>query len=408
MKKLTLIVTVIALVAVLYARITFVPEENNDVNDYDLVLTDEVKEYDSNRDLDFLKIEKSNENIVYSPLSIKNAVYLLEYGAVGDTYTQISDVFGNVHPAKYENIPDVMSLPNAVFIRDTFSVNQKYADLIQEDIGAEIIQDSFESTETLDNWVAEKTFNLIPDSGIKSLDSSNMVLSNALAIQMEWNGALSDYTMDFVDFEGNEYRIEAIRGTTTREYLKYYIGEDVTVVSLELKEYEGTQLEYVVIMPGTEDLNDFIDRISMDDINGYLNQRLPSSYHADGVRLTMPKFKYDASLNLIEDFKTLGITDVFDEYKANLTNIYKSDAGNLYVSDIIHKSTIETSEDGIKAAAITEAVLEWLYYDGGPSREPEPLIIDIDHPFMYIVRDKETGENWFVGVVYRLDPISNN
>ena len=57
----------------------------------------------SNFDLSFLKLENQKENKVYSPLSIKYALKMLEDGTTGDSKSQISKVVGNTSLTKYNS-----------------------------------------------------------------------------------------------------------------------------------------------------------------------------------------------------------------------------------------------------------------------------------------------------------------
>ena len=71
--------------------------------------------------LKFLKMENKEENMVYSPLSIKYALKMLSDGASGNTKTQIENAIGNANLIKYNNIDNILSLANAIYIRDSYS-----------------------------------------------------------------------------------------------------------------------------------------------------------------------------------------------------------------------------------------------------------------------------------------------
>ena len=67
--------------------------------------------------------------------------------------------------------------------------------------------------------------------------------------------------------------------------------------------------------------------------------------------------------------------------------------------DVLHNAKIDFSEKGIKAAAATVIMLE----AGSALEEEKPIEVNIDKPFMYLIRDKKTGEIWFTGTVYEPD-----
>ena len=111
----------------------------------------------------FLKMENKKENLVYSPLSIKYALQMLNHGASGNTKAQIEKVIGNTDLAKYDNIDNVLSFANALYIRDTYSqyVKDEYKNILLNKYNAEIKLDAFESAYNINNWIENKTFGQI-------------------------------------------------------------------------------------------------------------------------------------------------------------------------------------------------------------------------------------------------------
>ena len=102
-----------------------------------------------------------------------------------------------------------------------------------------------------------------------------------------------------------------------------------------------------------------------------------------------------------KDLKKLNVTDIFDADKADLTGILP-EKGN-FISDTLHKATIEFSNDGIKAAAVTilggagsaGCGFEHLY-----DVPVEVIDLTFDKPYVFFIRDKNTNEIWFTGTVY--------
>ena len=96
----------------------------------------------------------------------------------------------------------------------------------------------------------------------------------------------------------------------------------------------------------------------------------------------------------------MGITDAFEEDKADLTNMTYSPLG-LYVDDALHKADIEFTEKGVKAAATTVIIAK---DEATFITENKPIEIKFDKPFLYVITDKPNGEVWFLGTVY--EPLS--
>ena len=159
-------------------------------------------------------------------------------------------------------------------------------------------------------------------------------------------------------------------------------------------------------MPITEDLDSYIKDSDETEINSIINnlKDLKPENFKEGVVTkiigNIPKFNFEYELNLKEDIKQLGITDVFEEGKANLTEI--CDNKEVYITDAVHKANIEFTQDGIKAAAVTKfagsgagVLFDYLY-----DVPVEEIDLTFDKPFMFLIRDKKTGEIWFMGTVY--------
>ena len=89
-------------------------EENNDEEESE-ISTNDLSDFD----LSFLKLEDKKENLVYSPLSIKYALKMLEEAASGDSKTQIAKLIGDYTPTKYDSNEN-MSLANGLFVKDSF------------------------------------------------------------------------------------------------------------------------------------------------------------------------------------------------------------------------------------------------------------------------------------------------
>lgn len=448
-------------------------------------------------DLRFLQLENEAKNKIYSPLSIKYALAMLQEGASGDTKEQITNLIGDYKPKAYPN-SDHMSFANAMFIRNTFKdkVREEYTKNLKDKYNAEVILDEFSSPDNINNWVSDKTFKLI-NNLIDDVSESNFFLINALAIDMNWNNQLQckegrtipcmpyfvkyqheKYTdsvreiydnFEKVKFNGkdvdaavigasiNKYDIikelgeDNIRKTVGAElqayidkggemcgetyeswmdnYIKtlgenyksvdqstdFYLTEsdDVKVFAKDLKEYDGITLQYVGIMPKKVELDEYVKNIDSKNINELINGLKNISFEnfKDGVVTkihgNIPFFKYEYSLPLLKDLKKMGINNIFDINKSDLSNMITGE--KQYIDKAVHKANIEFSNDGIKAAAATAfggsgAAGCYIDFDHEYEVPIEEIDLTFDKPYMYIIRDKATGEVWFTGTVY--DPVT--
>ena len=115
-----LLLTIIILISVYFV----ISENNKKISNTNSVInnqSNEEKTQNEDFSMEFLKLENNNQNIIYSPLSIKYALKMLEEGASGNTKTQIENVLQNQNLTKYENIDDILSLANGMYIRNTYA-----------------------------------------------------------------------------------------------------------------------------------------------------------------------------------------------------------------------------------------------------------------------------------------------
>jgi serpin B len=65
----------------------------------------------------------------------------------------------------------------------------------------------------------------------------------------------------------------------------------------------------------------------------------------------------------------------------------------LFISAVIHKAYVDVNEEGTEAAAATGIVMKLT------AVEPPPPIFRADRPFVFIIRDKQSGSILFMGRV---------
>lgn len=452
-----------------------------------------------NFDLYFLQLENKEMNKVYSPLSIKYALAMLQDGANGETKEQITNLIGDYKPKAYTN-SDHMSFANAMFIRNTFKdkVKTEYVTKLQKKYNAEVILDEFAGPDNINNWVSNKTFKLI-NNLVDSVEDNDFFLINALAIDMNWKNRIQasvaalpegmsqmEYGVKYIHekysdhvsmiegemypkmkFNGvdniksvevaasfNHYDIikdkgeDNIRKTVKEDYEKFlkdnpeqvevcpsvedylnkYIKEidtnykksdistdfyvddsdEVKVFAKDLQTYDNVTLQYVGIMPKKDNLSDYVKNIDAKKITKVISNMKEVKYESfkDGVitkiKGNIPLFKYNYELSLERDLNKLGIKNIFDINKADLSKML--DGEKQFINKAIHKANIEFSNDGIKAAAATgfggAGASTACTYDYEFEVPVEEIDVTFDKPYMYLIRDKATGEVWFTGTVY--------
>lgn len=187
---------------------------------------------------------------------------------------------------------------------------------------------------------------------------------------------------------------------------EFYVDDEVQVFAKDLKQYDGVQLQYIGIMPKKDTLKDYISNIDAAKVSTIISNLKDISLDSfDDNYITIingyiPMFNFDYELDLLNDLNKLGIVDVFNQEKVDLSNL--SNQKGTYINEVAHKATIDFSNEGIKASALTIAGgLGDLTLDIYKYKVPVKHIdLTFNNPYMYLIRNKSTGEVWFAGSVY--------
>ena len=112
------------------------------------------------------------------------------------------------------------------------------------------------------------------------------------------------------------------------------------------------------------------------------------------VGLSFPKFEFRTTASLMPPLQALGLTEGFDPDRADFSGMTNEE--RLFIADVIHEAFIAVDEEGTEAAAATAVVM------AGLSAPMDPVQLTVDRPFLFLIRDTETGAILFLGRV--LDP----
>ena len=109
------------------------------------------------------------------------------------------------------------------------------------------------------------------------------------------------------------------------------------------------------------------------------------------VQWSVPKFDVDSELDLKGALSTLGVADLMDPDKADLTALTDLDA---FLSEVKQLARVKVDEEGVEAAAVT-MMMEM--GTGMPPEDPEICVMDLDRPFLFIIRTQDVP--LFIGIV---------
>ncbi len=355
-----------------------------------------------------------DDNLFYSPYSISLALAMTSAGARNNTEVQIADTFHflpqvRLHPAF--NALDLelsqrgqsgdddkrfkLHVVNALWGQEDFPFLDSFLDTLalHYDAGLRVldfVSDPEDARVAINKWVKNQTedriVDLIPKGIITEL--TRLVLTNAIYFKAAWDNPFDeDLTADapFYLTNGDTVQVPMML-TDDKSSFAGARGDNYWAVDLP---YYGNELSMLIIMPDEGQFAQLeqsmgpplLDEIEDKMMHGHLNF----------TEVSMPKFQVNSSYDLNQLLKELGMTDAFEAGQANFTGIAGPNY-EMFIQSILHKGFIDVNEAGTEAAAATAVVI------GVTSIAPGGRI-ELDHPFIYMIRDHKTNTIFFMGRV---------
>jgi serpin B len=358
----------------------------------------------------YQQLTKTNTgNMFYSPYSISTALGMTYAGANGDTATQMAKALNftlpqsQLHPAFNDLALQLASrgqgasgtngksfalnIANALWCEKTYNFLPDFLNTLGQNYGAGVnLLDFVNSPEpsriTINNWVSNETNdkinNLIPAGAITP--QTRLVLTNAIYFDAAWQNPFSaDKTKNgaFNLRDGSTVSVPMMNNEGSYGYTK---GSGYQAVELP---YSGNQVAMDIIMPDAGNFTKFESGMTADSISDIIGNLQNGS-----LSLTMPKFNFDSSFSLNDALSALGMPISFSD-QADFSGM----TGNkdLTIADVVHKAFVAVDEQGTEAAAATGVVMS--------ATAMMQNSLTINQPFIFVIRDMQTGSILFVGRV---------
>lgn len=342
-----------------------------------------------------------NENYMISPYSLEVVLSMLRDGASEGTLEELNKLVPERDIKTFE-VKERINVANALFIKNGIKVKDNFKNIMTNKYQSEVIVDEFTTPKAINDWANKETYGMIPKVLETVGDNFLLGLGNAVAIDVEWKKKFecsSTKLEEFTKLDGNKIDV-AMMHNYYEGGASYYKDSNATYVSIPYRSYSsdgeydrnGIQLEFVGILP-EEDVDSYISSFNFNDI-GSVVKKMEEASDEFNIRLSLPKFKYDYSVEGLKGIlDDLGLKETFG-LKPNFEKIADYD---MSISEVVHKSFIDLGESGTKAAAVTVITIA----DNAIATEkPKVVEVNFNKPFVYLIKDKSSDEILFFGVVY--------
>jgi serpin B len=211
---------------------------------------------------------------------------------------------------------------------------------------------------------------------------TRLVLTNAIYFNAAWQFPFEkDATADgtFHLLSGSEVTVPMMKQTKSFAYTE---GDDYQAVELP---YDGSELSMVILLPQPGQFTTFERSLDASKVDGII-----ASLASKRVALTMPKYEFTSDFSLKKALSAMGMPVAFTD-SADFSGM--DGKRDLYISDVIHKAFVSVDEVGTEAAAATAVIMTTT------SLPLNVVDVTIDRPFIFLIRDIQTGAILFLGHV---------
>lgn len=340
---------------------------------------------------------QAGENTLLSPLSALCVLGMLSLGAGGDTLAQMEAAVGMDKDALCASLAAFeralegtkaggIHLENSIWIRDTFAeaVKSSFLQANANYFGAQIYAAPFDGSTVRDmnRWVEHYTDGLI-DKIIdgEAAPAAVMYLMNTLALDFKWDVGYRKSSVSPLPFFAASGDVQSATGLSSEESL--YL--DMPGAQGFAKPYKNGDFYFIALLPQEGSTPESV----LAGLSGNAWLSMWEGRQAEAVQVTIPEFAYDREMELTKALSSMGIVDLFDSQRANLSSLSESP---LFCSLVKQKTMIDVSRAGTKAAAVTMAEVKCM--SAGPR-----LSLVFNRPFAYAVVDAQSGLPLFLGTV---------
>lgn len=378
------------------------------------VATEEDKEMfvDGVNDFSYELFKKmaDGENLVISPYSVAMALSMVDVGARGETKEELEQVLGikdldgwNSGVKWYldREFGEHTKVRNAnsLWMDEVFSlsdgVEESFMHVLTDYYNACVEQRNLHTDDTreaINQWAAEHTEDMIPEIYKENIQGDvQMLLMNAIYFEGKWQNA-------FLKKDTHKQKFYGTKGNTMVDMMHQY-GKSYRYIeygnlhAMELP-YEDDTVVMDIIMRqpvtcGTGRLTtlEYWNGLTKEEKQEFF-ETISTSNYEEFSEIAIPKFEMEWGQSMVEELKQMGIIRAFEE-DADFSDI----SSGLFIGDVFQKAKVIVDEAGTKAAAVTvvemrkDAIVE------------EKRNFIVQEPFVFVIRDVETGAILFMGDV---------
>lgn len=336
-------------------------------------------------------------NVFISPLSVSIALGMTWNGAAGETKSEMESALkmsgmsveeiNEYYRILQTTLPTIdpttkLTLANSLWYRNGFQVKPDFLKVNIDYFDAYVRELDFSkawAVDTINQWCAKKTNNLIPSVLDNIPEDAVMYLINAIYFKGTWRHQFEKKNTtqaDFTNEAGKEVKVNMMFQKDTFDY-----AEDEKAQYLDMP-YGNKAFSMTIILPKNGNTTaDLLEYLTVNQWNSILQ-----NLSMREVEVYFPRFSSKNKFLLNDPLIDMGMKLAFTD-NADFSNIADE---NLFISRVLHNTYIEVTEEGTEAAAVTVVEI-------GYTSVPMIPEFRVNKPFLFVIRENSTGVILFMG-----------
>ena len=350
--------------------------------------------------------QRTKQNTFVSPASVMLALAMTYNGADGTTrqamaralevegmsLEEVNRAFAGLKSALAPSDPKIqLKIANSLWARRDFPLNPAFIERNKQHYGAEIANLDFAdpgAPKIINSWVSRNTEGKIEKIVEQISDNDVLFLINAIYFKGKWKFEFKKENTKPDMFKLTAEEQKEVPMMSQSESFLYYKGKDFQSVALPYG--TGKVSMYVFLPDEPKSLAQFEKDLTPENWDTWMR-----SFRVTPGDLLLPRFKVEWESSLNGALAALGMAEAFNPARADFSQMAKVNSGELFISQVKHKSWCEVNEEGTEAAAATSVTMSLTSV-----QEPrERFYMKVDHPFFFAIRDNQTGVVLFMGSV---------
>lgn len=341
-----------------------------------------------------------DRSFCWSPHSVASCLGLTAAAAAGGTRRELAGLLGaepeqlaaflaeaaRLEPARREPAASPeLAVANALWAREDLPLNREFLDQLDRWPGSAVRHAPFRAEperarQLINEDVRETTRGLVPELlPAGSVDEDTVAaLVNALYLKVAWAEAFDEASTAERTFHApaGDRQVATMRATRT---LGHAARGGWQVVGLPAV----GGVEALVLLPDAP----------LDEAEPRLDALGPLLAELDQQRvaLSLPRFEVTGRAELGAPLGALGVGTAFTP----AADFSPLTPGRMRISAVVHESVLRVDESGLEGAAATASLVRLT----AAVREPDPIRVDVDRPFLFLVRDSASGAVHFLARV---------